>query len=84
MTIEQAILEKVRVLSPAKQQEVLAFIDLLQNDEWELLYKGRFKELQQAIKVGVEAANRGEVVDAQEVFHRLHEKLQQKRAQAGK
>ncbi len=84
MTIEQAILEKVRVLSPAKQQEVLAFIDLLQNDECELLYKGRFKELQQAIKVGVEAANRGEVVDAQEVFHRLHEKLQQKRAQAGK
>jgi hypothetical protein len=59
-------------------REVLAFIDLLENDEWELLYKGRFKKLQQEIKVGIEAANRGEVVDAQEVFHRLHEKLQQK------
>jgi antitoxin ParD1/3/4 len=84
MTIEQAILEKVRVLSPVKQEQVLAFIDLLQNDEWELLYQGRFKELQEEIKLGVEAANRGEVVDAKEVFHRLHEKLQQKRAQAGK
>ena len=65
-------------------REVLAFIDLLENDESELLYKGRFKKLQQEIKVGIEAANRGEVVDAVEVFHRLHEKLQQKRAQAGK
>lgn len=65
-------------------REVLAFIDLLENDESELLYKGRFKKLQQEIKVGIESANRGEVVDAQEVFHRLHEKLQQKRSEAGK
>jgi predicted transcriptional regulator len=83
MTIEQAILEKVRVLSPQKQQEVLAFIDLLQADEWEKLYKGRFEELQQQIHVGIEAADRGELVDAEEVFQRLGEKLQQKRAQAG-
>jgi len=83
MTIEQAILEKVRVLSPQKQQEVLAFIDLLQADEWEKLYKGRFEELQQQIHVGIEAADRGELVDAEEVFQRLREKLQQKRAQAG-
>ncbi len=83
MIIEQAILEKVRVLSPAKQQEVLAFVELLQNDEWEFLYKGKFKELQQKIKVGIEAAEQGEVVDAQEVFQRLREKLQHKRNQAG-
>ncbi|MDM9580848.1 hypothetical protein [Nostoc sp. GT001] len=83
MTIEQAILEKVRVLSPEKQQEVLAFIDLLQADEWKKLYKGRFKELQQEIQVGIEAADRGELVDAEEVFQRLRAKLQQKRAQAG-
>lgn len=83
MTIEQAILEKIRVLSPEKQQEVLAFIDLLQNDDWELLYKGRFKELQQEINVGLEASERGEVVDAEQLFQRLRGKLQQKRAQAG-
>ncbi|ACC83245.1 hypothetical protein [Nostoc punctiforme] len=83
MTIEQAILEKVRILSPEKQQEVLAFIDLLQADEWEKLYKGRFSELQQEIHIGIEAANRGELVDAEEVFQRLRAKLQQKRAQAG-
>ncbi|BAY38495.1 hypothetical protein NIES2111_28430 [Nostoc sp. NIES-2111] len=83
MTIEQAILEKVRILSPEKQQEVLAFIDLLQADEWEKLYKGKFKELQQQIQVGIEAADRGEVVDAEDVFQRLRAKLQQKRAQAG-
>ncbi|MEH1984716.1 hypothetical protein [Nostoc sp.] len=82
MTIEQAILEKVRVLSPEKQQEVLAFIDLLQADEWEKLYKGRFRELQQEIHIGIEAADRGELVDAEAVFQRLREKLQ-KRAQAG-
>ncbi|WGV26634.1 hypothetical protein [Halotia branconii] len=83
MTIEQAILEKVRVLSPEKQQEVLAFINLLQADEWEKLYKGRFKQLQQEIHLGMEAADRGELVDAEEVFQQLREKLQQKRAQAG-
>ncbi|MBN3892297.1 MAG: hypothetical protein HWQ43_25170 [Nostoc sp. JL31] len=83
MTIEQAILEKVRVLSPEKQQEVLAFIDLLQADEWEKLYKGKFRELQQEIHIGIEAADRGELVDAEAVFQRLREKLQQKRAQAG-
>jgi len=84
MTIEQAILEKIRVLSPEKLQEVLAFIDLLQNDEWEILYKGKFKELQQKIWLGIEAADRGEVVDADEVFQQLREKLRQKRSQASK
>lgn len=43
--------------------------------KWEQLYKGRFKELQQKIQVGIEAAERGEVLDAKEVFERLHEKL---------
>ncbi|BAY14650.1 hypothetical protein NIES2109_38610 [Nostoc sp. HK-01] len=52
-------------------------------DEWEQLYKGRFKELQQKIQVGIEASERGEVLDAKEVFERLREKLQQKRTQAG-
>lgn len=39
MTVEQAILEKVKVLSPDQQQEVLAFIKLLQSDKWEHIYK---------------------------------------------
>ncbi|MDZ8235604.1 MAG: hypothetical protein RMZ69_00235 [Nostoc sp. ChiQUE01a] len=52
-------------------------------DEWEQLYQGRFKELQQKIQVGIEVAQRGEVLDAKEVFERLCEKLRQKRTQAG-
>ncbi|MBK1990388.1 hypothetical protein A0J48_023170 [Sphaerospermopsis aphanizomenoides BCCUSP55] len=83
MTIENTILEKVRVLSPEKQQQVLTFINFLETDEWELLYKGKFQELQQEIQIGIAAANRGEFVDAEEVFQSLRNKLQAKRAQAG-
>ena len=50
MTVEQAILENVKVLSADQQQEVLAFIKFLQSDKWEDIYKGRFKELQQKIR----------------------------------
>jgi hypothetical protein len=50
MTVEQAILENVKVLSPDQQQEVLAFIKVLQSDKWEHIYKGRFQELQQKIR----------------------------------
>lgn len=82
MTIEQAILEKVRVLSPEKQEEVLAFIELLENEQWEVLYKGRFKGLQREIQVGIDASHRGEVIEAEEVFQQLREKLQQKRSQS--
>ena len=83
MTIENTIVEKVRVLSPEKQHQVLAFIHLLENDEWEFLYQGKFKELQQEINLGIAAANRGEFVDAEELFSGLRKKLQQKRTQAG-
>ena len=47
MTLENTIVEKVRVLSLAKQHHVLAFINFLENDEWEFLYQGKFQELQQ-------------------------------------
>ncbi len=80
MTIEQAILEKVRSLSPEKQEQVLLFVELLQTDDWDQLYKGRLNELQQKIKLGIEASQRGEVLDAQEVFQRLNEKLQRRHA----
>ena len=83
MTIEQPILQKVRSLSPEKQEQVLLFVELLQTDDWEQLYKGRFNELQQKIKVGIEASQRGELLDAQEVFQRLNEKPQKRQAQTG-
>lgn len=83
MTIEQAILENVRVLSPEQQQEVLAFIKFLQTDEWEDVYQGRFQQLRQEIRVGIDAADRGELVDAEEVFQHLRLKLQQRREEVG-
>lgn len=83
MTIENAIIDKVRVLSPQKQQEVLAFIEFLDSDEWEDIYKGRFKELQQEVQIGIDAANRGDVIDADVMFQRLREKLRQQQAQVG-
>jgi predicted transcriptional regulator len=83
MTIEQAILENVRVLSPQQQQEVLAFIKLLQTDEWEDVYRGRFQQLREEIRVGIDAADRGDLVDAQEVFQQLRVKLQQRREEVG-
>jgi len=76
MTVEQAILENVKVLSPDQQQEVLAFIKFLQSDKWENMYKGRFKELQQEIRLGIDAAGRGEVIDAEDMFQSLRLKLQ--------
>lgn len=81
MTVEQAILENVKVLSPDQQQEVLAFIKFLQSDKWEDIYKGRFKELQQEIRLGMDAAERGEVIDAEDMFQSLRLKLQQRRTQ---
>ncbi|WP_071455818.1 hypothetical protein [Gloeomargarita lithophora] len=75
MTIEQAIIEQVRGLSPEKQQEVLAFITFLITDEWEQTYKGRFQELQQNVQIGIDAAQRGEVIDADMLFQQLREKL---------
>ena len=83
MTIENAIIDKVRVLSPQKQQEVLAFIEFLDTDEWEHIYRGRFKELQQEVLIGIDAANRGDVIDADVMFQRLREKLRQQQAQVG-
>ncbi|AFZ06093.1 hypothetical protein Osc7112_1576 [Oscillatoria nigro-viridis PCC 7112] len=82
MTVEQAILENVKVLSADQQQEVLAFIKFLQSDKWEDIYKGRFKELQQEIRLGMDAAGRGEVIDAEDMFRSLRLKLQQRRTQA--
>jgi len=64
-------------LPPEKQQAVLDLIELLQTDEWNQVYKGRFQELREVVQMGVEAADRGEVVDAEEAFRQLQERLQQ-------
>jgi hypothetical protein len=50
-----------------------------QSDEWEDIYQGRFQQLRQEIGIGLDAADRGELVDAQEVFQQLRVKLQQRR-----
>jgi antitoxin ParD1/3/4 len=83
MTVEEAIIDKVRVLPPEKQQEVLAFIEFLDSDEWEDIYKGRFKDLQQEVQIGIDAADRGDVIDADVMFQRLRDKLRQQQAQVG-
>jgi antitoxin ParD1/3/4 len=83
MTTEQAIFEKVKELSSEKQQDVLAFIEYLNTDEWQQRYQRRFRQLQQEVQVGIEAADRGDVIEADVMFQDLRNKLQQKRAQVG-
>ncbi|MEI6332436.1 MAG: hypothetical protein WCP16_24605 [Pseudanabaena sp. ELA645] len=48
-----------------------------------LVYQRRFRQLQQEVRVGIEAADRGDVIDADVMFQDLRNKLQQKRAQVG-
>jgi len=83
MTTEQAIFEKVRELSSEKQQDVLAFIEYLNTDEWQQKYQRRFRQLQQEVRIGIEAADRGDVIEADVMFQDLRNKLQHKRAQVG-
>lgn len=77
--LEQFINNQVASGKYASTDEVfLAGIKLLQ--ERENLYQGRFEELRCEIIVGVEAAERGELLDAENVMIGLQEKLQQRRA----
>lgn len=54
----------------------MAGIKLL--EELERIYQGRFEELQREIAIGIEAAERGEVVDGETVFLNLRQRLQQR------
>jgi len=63
------------------EEVILAGIRLL--EERSRIYKGRFEELRREIMIGVEASDRGEVIDGEIVFSQLQQKLQQRRAQAG-
>lgn len=80
--LEQFIQSQVASGKYASSEEViLAGIRLL--EERERIYKGRFEELQREIMIGIEASERGEVVDGETVFKHISEKLQQRRQQAG-
>ncbi len=61
---------------------IAAGIKLL--EERERIYKGRFEELRKEIMIGIEAADRGELIDGETVFRELREKLQRRRQQSGK
>ena len=50
--------------------------------ERELIYQGRFDQLRQEIMVGIEASERGEVVDSETVFNSIRQKLEQRRHQS--
>ena len=80
--LEQFIQSQVASGKYASAEEViLAGVKLL--EQRECIYQGRFEELQREIMVGVEASQRGEVIDGETVFHQLKQKLQQRRQQTG-
>jgi antitoxin ParD1/3/4 len=56
---------------------IIAALKLL--EERERIYQGRFEELQREIAVGLEEAERGELIDADTVFSQLREKLEKRR-----
>jgi antitoxin ParD1/3/4 len=75
--LEKFIQNQVAIGKYASADEVLiAGLKLL--EEREHLYQGRFEELQREIMVGIEEADRGELIDGETVFHNLREKLEQK------
>lgn len=68
--LEQYIQTKVSSGEYASPTEVfLVGIKLLQ--DLEKTYQGRFEELRNEVRIGLEAADRGEVVDGYKVFNRL-------------
>lgn len=74
--LEQFIQSQVASGKYTSTEEVLiAGIKLL--EEREHIYKGRFEELRREIMIGVEASERGEVIDAELVFAELEEDIRQ-------
>lgn len=64
---------------PSAEDVIVAGIRLL--EERERIYQGRFEELKREIMLGVEASERGEVIDGETVFSQLQQKLKQRRNQ---
>ena len=80
--IEQFIQSQVESGKYTSADEVI-LAALRAFEERERIYKRRFEELRQYILVGVEASERGEVVDGEIVFSQLQQKLQQLREREG-
>ncbi|MDJ0535285.1 MAG: type II toxin-antitoxin system ParD family antitoxin [Xenococcaceae cyanobacterium MO_207.B15] len=79
--LEQFIQEKITSGQYQSVNEAVnAGLKLLM--ERELIYQGRFAQLRQEIMVGIEASERGEVVDSETVFNSIQQKLEQRRHQA--
>ena len=49
-------------------------------DQLEKTYQGRYEELRQEVLQGIEASDRGEVIDSQVVFQNLQAKLNEQKA----
>lgn len=78
--LEQFIQEKITSGQYQSVNEAVnAGLKLLM--EQELIYQGRFDQLRQEIMVGIEASERGEVVDSETVFNSIRQKLEQRRHQ---
>jgi antitoxin ParD1/3/4 len=60
------------------EEAVCLALQMLKN--WEDLYTIRLEELRKDVAIGLEQANRGELLDGKEVFQRLREKLQARTA----
>ena len=81
--LEQFIQSQLESGKFTSADEVIAAgIKLL--EERERIYKGRFEELKREIMIGIEAADRGELIDGETVFRELREKLQRRRQQSEK
>lgn len=79
--LEQFIQSQVESGKYTSADEViLAGIRLL--EERDRIYKGRFEELQQEVRIGIEASQQGQVIDGEKVFQQLQQKLQKRRNQA--
>ncbi|AVH71846.1 type II toxin-antitoxin system ParD family antitoxin [Nostoc sp. 'Lobaria pulmonaria (5183) cyanobiont'] len=79
--LEQFIQSQVESGKYSSSEEVI-LAAIKQLEVRENIYKGRFEELQRLIMIGVEASERGEVIDGETLFHQLQQKLQERREQA--
>ncbi len=77
--LEQIIQQQVDSGHYKSVDEVIyAGVKLL--DQLEKTYQGRYEELRQEVLQGIEASNRGEVIDSKVVFQNLQAKLNDKKA----
>jgi antitoxin ParD1/3/4 len=77
-TIIQAQLDRGQYLTP--EEVVLAGLRLLEDRD--SIYQGRFEELRREVLIGVEEADRGELIEGDVVFRQLRDRLEQRRNQA--